>query len=105
MNGAKIFAMDVEQVAATEPGVAECVVLPHGASYAVVVVAERGQHVDTDRVAARVTADFTVAPEAVLQVSHSAVVRTASGKPARGLMTTRLEEAGLLPRPATAART
>ncbi|WP_327233363.1 AMP-binding protein [Streptomyces sp. NBC_01317] len=103
VNGANIFAMDVEQVAATEPGVAECVVLPHGASYAVVVVAERGQHVDTDRVAARITADFAVAPEAVLQVTHSAVVRTASGKPARALMTARLEEEGLLPQAATAA--
>jgi acyl-CoA synthetase (AMP-forming)/AMP-acid ligase II len=92
VNGTNVFAEDVEQVAAAEPGVAECVVLPHGASFAVVVVAERGRHIDADRLAARITADFTVAPETVLQVPHSAVVRTASGKPARTYMAARLEE-------------
>lgn len=99
INGTNVFAADVEQVAAAEPGVAECVVLPHGASFAVVVVPERGLHIDTDRVAARVTADFAVAPESVIEVPHSAVVRTASGKPARTYMAARLEEGGLLPGP------
>ncbi|MFF3336702.1 AMP-binding protein [Streptomyces sp. NPDC002888] len=103
VNGTNVFAADVEQVAAAEPGVAECVVLPYGASFAVVVVAERGRDIDTDGIAARVTADFSVAPETVVEVPHSAVVRTASGKPARTYMAARLEEGGLLPRVATAA--
>ncbi|MFD4606924.1 AMP-binding protein [Streptomyces sp. NPDC058440] len=102
VNGTNVFAADVEQVAGAEPGVAECVVLPYGASFAVVVVAERGLSVDTERVAARITADFAVAPETVVEVPHSAVVRTASGKPARTYMTARLEEGGLLPQAATA---
>ncbi|MFI0165663.1 AMP-binding protein [Streptomyces sp. NPDC017095] len=97
VNGTNVFAADVEQAAATEPGVAECVALPYGASFAVVVVAERGRRVDTGAVAARITADFAVAPEAVLDVPHTAVIRTASGKPARTRMTARLRESGLLP--------
>jgi acyl-CoA synthetase (AMP-forming)/AMP-acid ligase II len=104
VNGTNVFATDVEQVAAAEPGVAECVVLPHGASFDVVVVPERGQHVDADRIAARVAADFAVAPQAVLEIPHSAVVRTASGKPARTYMATQLAEGGLLQQVATATQ-
>ncbi|WGD39030.1 hypothetical protein [Streptomyces cathayae] len=102
-NGTNVFAADVEQAAGAEAGVAECVVLPYGASFAVVVVAERGLSVGTARLAARIAADFAVAPETVVEVPHSAVVRTASGKPARTHMTARLAEGGLLPQPATAA--
>ncbi|CAL9629759.1 2-succinylbenzoate--CoA ligase [Streptomyces sp. enrichment culture] len=91
VGGVNVYAADVEQVAAAEPGVAECVVLPHGTSFAVVVVPERGRRVDTGRLAARVATDFAVAPEAVLEVAHSAVVRTASGKPARTHMAAELE--------------
>ena len=99
VNGANVFVADVEHVAAAEPGVAECVVLPHGASFVVAFVAERGRRVDTARVAARITADFAVAPEAVVEVAHSAVTRTASGKPARTHLAARLAEDGLLPDP------
>ncbi|PAZ17402.1 hypothetical protein CLM62_02470 [Streptomyces sp. SA15] len=97
VGGMNLFATDVEQVAAAEPGVAECVVLPYGASFAVVVVPRRGQRVDARRIAARVTADFATAPEAVVEVPHSAITRTASGKPARTYMAAQLEK-GLLRR-------
>ncbi|MGW1492013.1 AMP-binding protein [Streptomyces sp. NPDC002402] len=95
VNGVNIFATDVEQVATTVPGVAECVVLPHGDSFAVVVVPERTQHMDTGQLAAQVTAAFGTAPETVIEVSHSSVARTASGKPARTHMAEQLEQ-GLL---------
>ncbi|MEU8535188.1 AMP-binding protein [Streptomyces parvulus] len=97
VNGTNVFVADVEHAAAAEPGVAECVVLPHGASFAVAVVPERGKRVDTARLAARIAADFTVAPETVVEVAHSTVARTASGKPARAHLAARLTEAGLLP--------
>ncbi|MEV5805185.1 AMP-binding protein [Streptomyces parvulus] len=97
VNGTNVFVADVEHAAAAEPGVAECVVLPHGASFAVAVVPERGKRVDTTRLAARIAADFTVAPETVVEVAHSTVARTASGKPARAHLAARLTEAGLLP--------
>ncbi|MER6340773.1 hypothetical protein ABT258_28355 [Streptomyces tendae] len=91
VNGVNVFATDVEQAVAAEADVAECVVLPYGASFAVVAVARRGRRIDAAGIAARVTADFAVAPLAVLDVAHSAVVRTAGGKPARGHMADRLE--------------
>lgn len=96
VGGVNVFVTDIEQVVATEPGVAECVVLPYGTSFAVLVVPSWGQRVDTARVAARVATDFAVAPEAVLEVAHSAVTRTASGKPARTHMAADLER-GLRP--------
>ncbi|MEI7032147.1 AMP-binding protein [Streptomyces pratensis] len=95
VNGVNVFATDIEQVAAAFPGVAECVVLPYGESFAVVVVPERGQAVDTAQLAGLVAADFGAAPERVMQVAHSAVARTASGKPARGHMAGQLEQGTL----------
>ncbi|MFJ5291100.1 AMP-binding protein [Streptomyces sp. NPDC088348] len=96
-GGVNLFATDVEHVAGAEPGVAECVVLPYGESFAVVVVPERGRTIDAGAIATRITTDFATAPEAVLEVSHSAVVRTASGKPARGYMAEQLEKGQLRP--------
>ncbi|MFT2019765.1 AMP-binding protein [Streptomyces sp. 796.1] len=98
VGGVNVFVADVEQVVAAEPGVAECVTLPHGASFAVFVVPERGTRPDVQRIAARVATDFAAAPETVMEVSHSAIARTASGKPARGHMAAQLER-GILPRP------
>ncbi|WP_028813701.1 AMP-binding protein [Streptomyces flavidovirens] len=95
VNGVNVFATDIEQVAATVPGVAECVVLPSGESFAVVVVPERARHIDTAQVATRVAADFGMAPERVIEVTHSAVTRTASGKPARTHMAAELEQGTL----------
>ncbi|MFF8595292.1 AMP-binding protein [Streptomyces sp. NPDC015220] len=92
VNGVNVFAADVEQLAATEPGVAECVAVPYGGSFAVVLVARRGEVLDTGRIAARIAADLTVAPHTVLEVPHSAVPRTASGKPARGHLAAQLEQ-------------
>lgn len=95
VSGVNIFATDIEQVAATVPGVAECVVLPSAESFAVVVVPERSQHIDTAQVATRIAADFGMAPDRVLEVPHSAVTRTASGKPARTHMAAQLEQGTL----------
>ncbi|WNF25404.1 AMP-binding protein [Streptomyces sp. C11-1] len=95
VNGANVFATDVEQVAATVPGVAECVVLPYAGSYAVVIVPERAREIDTDQLAALVATEFGAAPERVVQVTHSAVARTASGKPARTHMVAQLEQGTL----------
>ncbi|MEV1047507.1 AMP-binding protein [Streptomyces sp. NPDC049916] len=95
VGGVNVFATDVEEVAAAVPGVAECVVLPRTESFAVLVVPERGRTVDTDRLAALVAAEFGAAPERVMAVAHSALSRTASGKPARAHMLTRLEQGAL----------
>jgi len=95
VSGVNVFATDIEQVAATVPGVAECVVLPYGESFVVVVVPERAQDIDTARVAGLVAADFGTAPERVVKVTHSAVARTASGKPARNHMVAQLDQGTL----------
>ncbi|MFE7515344.1 AMP-binding protein [Streptomyces sp. NPDC057540] len=95
VNGVNVFATDVEQVVAALEPVAEAVVLPHGESFAVLVVPERARVVDTARVAAGIAADFGVAPHSVIEVPRSAITRTASGKPARTHMTEQFEK-GLL---------
>ncbi|MET7358320.1 AMP-binding protein [Streptomyces sp. NPDC005562] len=92
VNGVNVFAADVEQSATELPGVAECVALPYEESFALVVVARRGERIDPSEVAQRVAADFGLAPRSVVEVAHSAVARTASGKPARTHMAALLEE-------------
>ncbi|MEF9908364.1 AMP-binding protein [Streptomyces sp. P9-A2] len=94
VNGVNVFATDIEQVAAAVAGVAECVVLPRGDSFAV-VVPERARRIDTRHLATCVTTAFGTAPEAVIEVSHSGIARTASGKPARTHRAARLDQ-GLL---------
>lgn len=95
VGGVNVFATDVEQVVTALDPVAEAVVLPHGASFAVLVVPERAQVLDTERIATRIAADFGLAPHCVIEVPHSAITRTASGKPARTHMADQLEK-GLL---------
>ncbi|QMU75743.1 fatty acyl-AMP ligase [Streptacidiphilus sp. PB12-B1b] len=92
INGANLFVTDIEQQVTAEPGVEECVVLPHGESFTALVVPARNAGVDTARIAERITADFGVAPLSVLETRHSDIVRTASGKPARTHMTAELEK-------------
>jgi fatty-acyl-CoA synthase len=92
INGANLFVTDIEQQVMGEPGVEECVALPHGESFTVLVVPARNATVDTARIAERITADFGVAPLSVLETKHSDVARTASGKPARTHMTAELEK-------------
>lgn len=97
INGANIFVTDIEQQVMGEPGVEECVVLPHGESFTVLVVPARTTGtVDTPRIAERITADFGVAPLSVRETRHSDVARTASGKPARTHMTAQLEKGQLV---------
>ncbi|ATL31722.1 AMP-binding protein [Streptomyces formicae] len=95
VSGVNVFAADVEQVATELPGVAECVALPYDESFALVVVAERSRQIDTTEIANRVAADFGLAPRSVVEVTRSAIARTASGKPARNHMAARWEQ-GLL---------
>ncbi|MBC3843194.1 AMP-binding protein [Streptacidiphilus sp. 4-A2] len=87
-----IFVTDIEQQVMDEPGVEDCVVLPHDESFTVLAVAARNSSLDT---AASRTGhqDFGVAPLSVREVRHSDIIRTASGKPARGQMTAQLEPA------------
>ncbi|MGC5346459.1 AMP-binding protein [Streptomyces sp. DT171] len=92
VNGANVFVTDIEQVVTMLPGVADCVALPYREAFAVMVVTERGRQVDTVEIGARIAADFGTAPETVLEIPHSAVTRTASGKPARTFMAAQLEK-------------
>ncbi|MFE0173467.1 AMP-binding protein [Streptomyces sp. NPDC059002] len=95
VNGVNVFAADVELSATELPGVAECVALPYGESFALVVVSERARDIDTTEIAQHVATDFGLAPGTVVEVAHSAIARTASGKPARNHMAAQLEQ-GLL---------
>ena len=92
VNGVNIFVTDIEQQVMREPGVEECVALPQGDSYTVLLVPARDAATDTARIAERLTADFGVAPLSVREVRHSDITRTASGKPARTHMTAQLEK-------------
>ncbi|QMU71188.1 AMP-binding protein [Streptacidiphilus sp. P02-A3a] len=92
VNGVNIFVTDIEQQVMREPGVEECVALPQGDSYTVLVVPARTAGIDAARIAERLTADFGVAPLSVREVRHSDITRTASGKPARTHMTAQLEK-------------
>ncbi|MET9677980.1 AMP-binding protein [Streptomyces sp. NPDC006482] len=95
VNGVNVFATDIEQVVTALDPVAEAVVLPHGESFAVLVVPERAATVDSARVATLIATDFGLAPHSVIEVPHSAIIRTASGKPARTHMAEQFEK-GLL---------
>ena len=92
VTGANIFVNDIEQQVMGEPGVEDCVVLPHGDAYTVLVVPARAAVVDPAGIAERLTLDFGVAPRSVREVKHSDITRTASGKPARTHMTAQLEK-------------
>lgn len=97
VGGANVFVADLEEQALAVPGVAECVALPHGESFTLLVVARRGEILDTSAVAAALAKAFGVAPDAVHEVGRQTIARTASGKPMRTYMVARHERGLLLP--------
>ncbi|MFE5029400.1 hypothetical protein ACFRAO_40425 [Streptomyces sp. NPDC056656] len=52
----------------------------------------RAADIDATEIGNRVASDFGLAPQTVFEVAHSAVARTASGKPARNRMAAQLEK-------------
>lgn len=91
-GGVTLFVTDIEQQVLEIPEVRECVVLPHDATFTVLVVPERNTQLSPARIAAKIVSDFSVAPNEVRSVHRGSITRTASGKPARRHMIAQLNK-------------
>jgi len=92
VGGVNVFVTDVEDLVLRMDGVSDCVVLPNQDTFDVLLVADTRRQLVLADVAARVTGTFGVAPGQVRTVPRQAVVRTASGKPARAHMLEQLRQ-------------
>lgn len=95
INGSNLFVSDIETHVLQSEAVSDCVALPHGESFTVLVVPAAPGGTDTTSIASGITATFAVAPTSVLEVPQRSIVRTASGKPVRNRMAEQLQK-GLL---------
>jgi acyl-CoA synthetase (AMP-forming)/AMP-acid ligase II len=86
VNGGNLFVSDIEAHLLRREDVADCVALPDEDGFSVFVVPRPGAHFDPVCIAAAVVAEFAVAPASVQRITRPDIVRTASGKPARGIM-------------------
>lgn len=91
INGANLFVSDIENHVLRSHAASDCVVLPHGKSFAVLVVPARRGEIDTASIAAEIAAAFTAVPTSVIEVPRRSIVRTASGKIARNNMAYQLQ--------------
>lgn len=90
VNGMNVYASDIESAVMRRYPVKECIVLPDGNVYHMLLV-ERTVDIPVKNIASHLVRIFGVAPLSIVAAKSSQIVRTTSGKPMRNVMLQRLK--------------